>query len=257
MDKLESGPPNDEMTVVGEVFGAPLVVKGNTWLPVAELGAWGVMAWYAGVRQPERSWVERLVVGALTMPVVLGSEWCHNLAHAAAAKLVGKPMDALRVTWGMPLVVYYDIDDPNVTPRQHIVRSLGGPVFNILALQVAMLFRRLFRPGSIAHEVAEAAVTTNGFLVGVSLLPIPGIDGGPLLKWSLVEKGCSPEQADETVRKVNRAVSATLGLAGGLALKKRKWVLGGFLATLAAMALGVALGLLREKPIHGLNRGGD
>ena len=48
------------------------------------------------------------------MPIVLGSEWCHNLAHAAAARAIGKPVDAIRITWGMPLLVYYDINDKNV-----------------------------------------------------------------------------------------------------------------------------------------------
>jgi len=74
------------------------------------------MAWVAKKRVPERSWLQSLGIGALTMLVVLGSEWCHNLAHAAAARMVGKPMDAIRITWGMPLVVYYDINDENVTP---------------------------------------------------------------------------------------------------------------------------------------------
>lgn len=42
----------DEVTVVGTVFRTPLVVKGKTWLPVAELITWPVMAWAAKKTDP-------------------------------------------------------------------------------------------------------------------------------------------------------------------------------------------------------------
>jgi Zn-dependent protease len=239
--------PTDEVTTLGRLFGTPVVVKGITWLPVAELVAWAVLAWMAGKGRPARPWRERLGVGALTTMVMLGSEYCHNLAHAAAARLVGRPMDALRIVWGMPLVVYYDINDQTVTPRQHILRALGGPLCNALLLLLAWPIRRLTRPGSIAREVANAAVNANAFLCTVSLLPIPGIDGGPLLKWSLVERGYTVAQADEAVQGVNRLLGAGLGAAAGLAFRKRRHVLGAFLAMFAATALAVGFGLLKEQ----------
>src|SRR3972149_9508739 len=133
--------PNDEVTQVGKVFGTPVVVKGFTWFPLVELITWLVMAWFAGKRRPGRSWPERLGIGALTMPVLLGSEWCHNLSHVLAARIIGKPMDALNVTMGMPLCIYYDIGDTSISPRQHIFRALGGPLFNALVLPVISFFR--------------------------------------------------------------------------------------------------------------------
>jgi Zn-dependent protease len=239
--------PMDEVTRVGQVFSTPLVVKGKTWFPLVQLFAWPVMAWVAKRRVPGRSWLESMVVGALTMPVVLGSEWGHNLAHAVAAHLVGKPMDAIRITWGMPLCVYYDIGDRNVSPRQHIARALGGPVFNLLVLLGAVCFRRRTDQGSIARDIADAAVRVNAFLPVVGLLPIPGIDGGPVLKWSLVEGGRTPQEADRVVRKVDGVLGVLLGTAGVDALKNRRWLWSGLLLSLAAAALGVAMGLLEER----------
>jgi len=239
--------PTDEVTTVGHVFGTPLVVKGKTWLPLVELVVWGVMAWVAGKRRPDRSVWERLRVGALMMPVVVGFEWCHNFAHAAAARLIDKPMDALRITWGTPLVVYYDIEDENVTPRQHVIRALGGPVFNALVLPVALLLRCFTRADSALRDVANAAVGMNAFLSTVSLLPIPGIDGGPILKWSAVERGHTSEQADMLVRKVDGVMGTALAAAGAVAVKKRRWLLGAVLLQFAALSLGIALGLVREK----------
>ena len=238
--------PTDEVTTVGTVFNTPLVAKGKTWYPVTQLIIWPIMAWVAKKRLPERSWLQSLGIGALTMPIVLGSEWCHNLAHAAAACMVGKPMDAIRITWGMPLVVYYDINDETVTPRQHIIRALGGPVFNVLVLPAALLAKHHTDPQSVTRDMANAAVGTNAFLPAVGLLPIPGIDGGPILKWSLVEKGQTPEEADKIVRKVDGGLGILLTLAGVLSFKKRRWLVGGLLMQLAALALSIALGIFKE-----------
>lgn len=238
--------PDDDVAIVGRVFGTPVVVKGKTWLPLTQLAVWAIMAWVAGRGHSDRSWWQRLGVGSLTMSAILGSEWCHNLAHAAAARFVGKPMDALRVTWGMPLVVYHDIGDQTVTPRQHILRALGGPVFNALLLPFALLFRRSTREGSTLRDVANAAVGMNTFLCTASLLPIPAIDGGPILKWSLVQRGVTSEEADEVVLGVDRAMGAGLGVAAGVAFKKRRWLLGTILATFAALALAIGFGYIKE-----------
>jgi Zn-dependent protease len=239
--------PQDEVQVLGKVFGTRLVAKGRTWFPAVELAAWLIMAWTAKKRIPERSWPESLGVGAVTMPVLLGSEWGHNLAHAAAARWVGKPMDAIRVTWGMPLLVYYDINDEMVTPRQHILRALGGPVFNLLVLPPAMYLRSRCDPGSVAYDITNVAAGTNAFLPAVGLLPIPGIDGGPILKWSLVENGQTPEEADLAVRKVDGVLGVLLATAGGILLKRKRWLLGGFVVQMAAIALGIATGIFKEQ----------
>ncbi len=237
----------DEVSIVGTTFNTPLVAKGNTWIPVTQLITWPIMAWIAKKRIPARSWLQSLGIGALTMPIVLGSEWCHNLAHAAAASAVGKPMDAMRITWGMPLVVYYDINDEKITPRQHIIRALGGPAFNILVLPIAYHLKNRTDPQSLTRDIANVAFGTNAFLPAVGLLPIPGIDGGPILKWSLVENGQSLEEADLTVRKVDGVLGILLTIAGVLSIKKRRWLLGGLLLQLAAIALSIALGFFKEQ----------
>jgi Zn-dependent protease len=239
--------PEDETSTVGRVFNTPLVVKGKTWLPVTQLVAWGIMTWLAGKEHPKRPWWERIWIGGVNMAVMLGSEWGHNLSHAAAANAVGQPMDALRVSWGMPLVIYYDIAPADVTPQQHIIRSLGGPLFNVLLLPLILLLRRFTRPDSVARQVANTAAGTNAFLLSVGMLPMPVLDGGPVLKWTLVTQGCTPEEADQVVRKVNGGVGLLLGLGAGLAFKQKRRLLGALLAQLSAMCLGFALGIIQEQ----------
>ncbi len=233
-------------TKIGEIFDTPIVVVGNTWLPLTQLITWGIITRLGIKKHPERPTGEHIAVGGLKMAVILGSEWCHNLAHVAAAKLIGKPMDALRVAGGMPLCVYYDIEDPNVTPRQHITRALGGPAINISLLGIICLLRRFTPQESIAREISDAGVGMNLFLSTVSLLPIPGIDGGPILKWSLVERGRTLEEADEIVVQVNRITGVGLSAAAGVAMKKKRLFIGALLGMLSAIALGVGFGILKE-----------
>jgi Zn-dependent protease len=228
------------------VFGTPLVTKGWTWLPLTQLITWLLMSWLAGKRHPDRTFGQCARVGALKMVVMLGSEWAHNLAHAAAAQSTGKRMDALKVNWGMPRVVYHQINNPNVTPNEHIRRALGGPIINTLLLGASLAGRALTQPGSDSREVVNTAAGMNAFVAGAGLLPLPFLDGGPLLKWSLVKRGYTPAQADEKVRAVNGFTGAAMGTASALMLRKRKLFAGGLVGMLAGLSLAVAAGLIKE-----------
>src|SRR4030042_4456504 len=196
----------DRPTTIGHVFGAPLVVKGISWLPMLELAAWGILSVVASRKKPGWSRSKRVTAGALTSLILFGSEWCHNLAHTAVAHRIGKPVDAIRIFWGTPLLIYYDINDQQVNPRQHILRASGGPIFNALMVPISWLAKRFTKKGTLTRYAADFALGTNIFIATIALLPIPGIDGGPLLKWSLVDKGHTPQEADETLRKVNLAL---------------------------------------------------
>jgi Zn-dependent protease len=183
------------------------------------------------------------------MIVMLGSEWCHNLSHAFSAKVVGKSMDQMKIQMGMPRCVYYELNDQDVTPRQHIVRSLGGPIFNMLMVPIFAILRSITIPRSIARETADTALKTNLFLSFVSLLPIPGIDGGPILKWSLVEKGYELKEADEIVRKTNGPLSVILGLFSSWAFARKKILAGFFSLMLGLISLSIFTGWLKEEDV--------
>jgi Zn-dependent protease len=237
----------DQPSLVGHLFSTPLVVKGLTGLPLIELGTWAVLSWVAGHRRPDWSILKRIYAGALTTTILLGSEWCHNLAHTLVASKIGKPVDAIRIFFGTPLLIYYDINDQQVSPSQHIARALGGPIFNAMMVPFAWLVKQSAEEGTLTRYAANFALGTNCFISGVSLLPIPGIDGGPLLKWSLVETGRTPAEADGLVKGVNLALGSGLAIASGVALKKRRKWLALAVAAFAATSLAIGLGLLKEQ----------
>ena len=247
--------PNPEVinrktrNLVGKIFNTPVTVQASTWLPLTQIVLWGIMARRASKRKPEAGVVKHISEGALTTTVLLGSEWCHNLAHAYTANWIGRPMDELQIQWGMPRCRYEQLNDKNVSPRQHVIRSLGGPVINLLMIPGTFLARMLTRRDSIARETARIALQTNVFLTTVSLLPIPGIDGGPILKWSLVNQGYEIEEADQVVQKVNGPLSVILGLISGWAFLNKKNLIGVFSGLLALISFGVFSGWLKEEEI--------
>lgn len=236
-----------EYKEIGKVFGTPLLVKGITWLPITQVIALFGLVWWAGKRKPSRSIVQRFVVGALSMPVVLGAEWGHNLAHAKAAILTGKPMDALVIQFGMPRVYYKSLDDHDVTPREHILRASGGPVFNLIFMLLWRIIRIFTKDGTILGDVTDAAVAANTFLCTVSLIPVPGIDGGPILKWSLVDRGFKENEADEVVRKVNGWTSPLYLMLAAFFLKKRQHLLAMIFFQFSAIAYAFFRKWIREE----------
>lgn len=229
---------------IAHIFGTPLVWRGWLSLPWLEVVLWGVLAWRAGRVRPQRSLAQRLGVGLLSVPFVIGWEWLHNFAHAGAARLAGRPMDALEVTAGTPICIYSLENHRGATPRQHMLRTLGGPLFNLAAMIVTRLLRALSRPG-LARELLDLSVNANTFLGTASLLPIPGIDGGPLLQWGLVAAGQSSEQAGEAVKKVDLALSPWLGLLAGWFFRRGHPLWGGWALFFAATALAVGKGWMR------------
>jgi len=239
-------PGEEIITVIG---ATPVTKKGISWIPLSQIVLWIIFTRGAAKQKPKSSVLQWGAEGFLKMAAMLGSEWGHNLAHLAASNLIGKPMDELRIQAGMPRCIYHDINDRMVTPRQHIIRSLGGPIFNILLLPVTAGVRKLIGTGSIAGETAKTAFQTNLFLGLISLLPIPGIDGGPILKWSLVDRGYTIVDADLAVREINGPLSLCFGLFSSWAFYSKKILAGIFGTLLGLTSLSIFAGWLKEEDV--------
>jgi len=238
--------PGKPVVRIGHIFGTPLALQGLNWLPVNQVVVWALFSGLSIQKhRPCEGW-QNWLLGGMKMVVVLGSEWCHNMAHTAAARAVGKPVDAMRIVLGMPVLLYDEPEHPSITPRQHILRSLGGPVCNLVLLLVSKGFQRLTPPGSPAREVADAAAAANTFIASASLLPVSVFDGGPILKWSLISGGLSPAQSRQVISRTNRILGAGLAGATAAALGKRRWLLAGVFGFLAALSLAAGLGKIPD-----------
>jgi hypothetical protein len=217
--------------------GVPVMAQPDFW--PAPILLTGLLAWVAGLRNPDRSWLQRLGVGLLAMPVALFADLGHAMAHSVSARLAGAPMDEILLSSGMPRTLYRNNAVP---PQTHIRRSLGGPIFSLISFTFSLLWRRTSSPGTLSRDLADASLAGHSFILLGSLTPLPMVDGGIILKWKLVEAGQSPEQADRTVHKTSLSLGAALlGLGAVLGLFQKRKLLGGLLA--AGGAAGIAAGL--------------
>jgi hypothetical protein len=223
-------------TMVYRFNGVPVVAQPDFW--PAPILLTTLLAWVAGLRKPERTWLQRLGVGLLAMPVALFSDLGHAMAHTISARSAGAPMDEILLSSGMPRTLY---ENNAVPPQTHIQRSLGGPIFSLTGLTLSLLWRRMSPHGSLSRDLADASLAAHSFILLGSVVPLPMVDGGIILKWKLVEAGQSVEQADHTVRKTSLSLGvAILGLGVLLGLFRKRKLVGGLLA--AGGAVGIAAG---------------
>lgn len=236
---------------ITKTFGAALTQRGWQSLPLTEVVVWLGLVLTKRHTQPHKGWSEILGVSALQTVLMLGCEWLHNLAHAAVAQWVGKSADEIRIVFGLPRLIYNELNDTTVTPTQHFARATGGPVLNTLLAGGLWLARRktATQPHSIAHTLVDSTLKTNVFLATAAWLPVPGLDGGAALKWLLVARGRSVSQADAAVQRVNLLGAPLLALVSGRLLQKRHTVSAVFAALIAASMFVIGMGWISEQSV--------
>ena len=205
-------------------------------------GLWGSMLWLAGREHPERPWPVRILAGSLASLALLSADMGHALAHVISARWAGTPMEYVLVSADMPRTIYSEDDVP---PRTHQRRALGGPILNSAGLMVALLSRRLVPPDSLWHESLGWSALGHGLILAGSLVPLPIVDGGVLLKWTLVDHGHTPEEADDVVRQAGLAVGSAALAAGATLTTQRRWLVGLGLIVSGAVGIAAALDKIR------------
>lgn len=160
-------------------------VKVRKSFILAPLALWVGISWISSKYLPQSSIFRRSLTGFAGMLIALSADIGHALAHTFSAKVAKAPMDEILLGLDMPRTIYYD---NAVEPRQHVIRALGGPIYNALYLVVSIIWRSNSPSGSPRRFLAEIACVVNGILFVGSLLPIPGVDGGTIRKWCQVNR---------------------------------------------------------------------
>ena len=234
-----SHPPGDQRLIF-TILNTPFKIKPGFFANL--LALWAAMSWQAGRVQPRRGGLGRILIGGLSAAALIWSDLGHALAHSLSARWAGAPMDEIQISSGMPRTIYYD---NNVPPRAHMARSSGGPIFSLLGLSLSLLLRALSPRESVAHEVANWSSIGHGLILAGSLAPLPIVDGGVLLKWSLVENGRTPAQADLVVQQSGLAIGAAAAGAGVMLASRRRWLPALGLIAAGLVAIGAAKGKIR------------
>ena len=231
---------DDDVPVLFTAWGTPVRVRPVVLANLA--GLWVGLSWLASRRHPAWRLGRRLIAGAASALALLSADLGHAVAHIVSANWAGAPMDYVLVSAGMPRTVYLDDE---VSPQAHRRRAMGGPILNGVGFLVSLVLRTLAPRSSVPREVLDWSCLGHGLLLLGSLAPLPMVDGGSLLKWTLVERGRSPEQADAVVRQAGLGLGAGAAAAGLALAARRRWLPA--VSLLAGTAFVVAVSLDRSR----------
>ena len=226
-------------TVV-EILGTPFRMNAAVLGNIVVL--WGVLTWLGRYWHPERTWLESTLIGFGSMSTLFIADFGHAIAHIFSARYSGAPMDEIIISAGMPRTLYRNNE---VLPSIHRKRAIGGPIFSLAGLMLSLSLYALMPVGSLARELAGWSSVGHGFILVGSLLPLPFVDGGTILKWTLVERGYSPQQADAALQRIDVALGLIAAVGALILFTAQRWVWGLVLVGVGVIAIGAGLGKIR------------
>jgi hypothetical protein len=217
------------------IFDTPVRVNIKI-LPIL-IVLWGGITWLGLYWHPGRSLWEGLLISFVSTVLLSLSDFAHPLGHIFSARYAGAPMDEIIITSDMPRTLYRNND---VAPKVHRMRALGGPIYNVTCLFLSLVIFQVAPGHSIVREWMGWSSTGHAFILVMSLLPLPMVDGGTILKWTLVAGGRTEIEADKLVRRVDWVLGITVILVGIGILLVKLWIAGGILIITGAIILGIA-----------------
>lgn len=203
---------------------------------------WGGVTWLGLHWHPERGFWQGLLIGFVTTLLLLVVEFGHDLAHIFSARYAGAPMDEILISGDMPRTLYSNND---VSPNVHRMRALGGPIFNTMGLLLSLAIYGVASSNSITKELAGWWALGHGLQLIMSLSPLPPVDGGTILKWTLVARGRTETEADEVVRRVGWVMGIGMAIIGVGVIAMQMWIAGVILVGISIVVMGVAAGKIR------------
>jgi Zn-dependent protease len=99
----------------------------------------------------------------------------HSFGHILSGKMVHSAMDELLIASTRHVNLY--LGDQSLVPGSiHVIRSLGGPLFNILVAGLCYILKPIM-PAGLPSMLLASLISVNLFFGLGGLLPIPTVDG--------------------------------------------------------------------------------
>ena len=157
---------------IGRFWGVRVLMTPLTWLgPFVFFGLHLLLNLF----NSHLSLTERLYQALIFTIAVEITTVLHAFGHILSGKMVHSAMDELLITSTRDVNLYHG--DQSIIPgRIHLVRSLGGPLFNLFVTGVCLGVAPVIPPGFGAELVASLIATNLFFGIG-SFLPLPSVDG--------------------------------------------------------------------------------
>lgn len=204
-------------------------------IPVA---VFGLGVWFG-----QNPFMARFRQGLLAVIGYLLTDVIHGIGHIISSRHANAPMDSIHLAAPLPSTIYHNQD---VSPEAHRMRAVGGPIASMVALGLTLLLRPLTTVGSIGREFLNISALMHALIGLGSLMPLPFVDGGSMLKWTMVKRGRTPDAADAMVEETNLTVGLfALIVAMGLTAL-RYWKAGLIALFHGLLFIGVGLGRIKQ-----------
>lgn len=157
---------------VGRFWNITLLITPLTWLgPFTYFGLHFLLNLIHG----QLTLTERLYQAMIFTIAVEVTTALHAFGHISSGKIVHSPMDELLITTTRDVNLYHG--DQSLVPRYiHLVRSLGGPIFNLIIAGVLYAFTPM-PTGDFWSALVASLINTNLFFGLGGFLPLPSVDG--------------------------------------------------------------------------------
>jgi Zn-dependent protease len=157
---------------IGRFWGVKLLVTPLAWLSPFVFFALHVLL---NLLNFHLSLTDRLYQAFLFTIAVEITTVLHAFGHILSGKMVNSAMDELLITATRDVNLYYG-DQSLIPGHIHLVRSLGGPIFNLFVAGMCARLATVVAPGFWLALVISLASTNLFFGVG-GFLPLPSVDG--------------------------------------------------------------------------------
>lgn len=158
---------------IGRFWNINLLITPITWLSPFVFFAFHFVL---NLINYKLGFVERLNQALFFTIAVELANGIHAFGHILSGKIVRSAMDELLITTTRDVNLYHG--DQNLIPGYvHLVRSLGGPILNLLAAGIFYILTPAPTQEFLSRLLASL-VSINLFIGLGSFLPLPSVDGG-------------------------------------------------------------------------------
>jgi len=157
---------------IGQFWDMRLLITPVTWLgPFVFFG----LHFLINLLNTSLTLQDRLYQSLLFTIAVEITTVLHAFGHILSGKMVNSAMNELLITATRDVNLYHG--DQSLVPGYiHLVRSLGGPVFNLIVAGLLSFFVAGVSSGFWSGLVASL-ISTNRFFGFGGFLPLPSVDG--------------------------------------------------------------------------------
>jgi hypothetical protein len=157
---------------IGMFWGVNLLVTPITWLsPFVFFGLHILL----NLLNSHMSLTDKLYQALLFTIAVEITTALHAFGHILSGKMVHSAMDELLITATRDVNLYHG-DQRLIPSHVHLVRSLGGPIFNLFIAGLCLVFMPMINSG-FSLDLLASLISTNLFFGFGGFVPLPSVDG--------------------------------------------------------------------------------